>query len=565
MCIDYRGVNRITKKNRYPLPRIDECMDQLGGADIFTKLDLASGYHQIRVKEEDVKKTAFRTRYGHWEFQVMPFGLCIAPSTFMALMNDILRPYLDVFVIVYLDDILIYSEDPETHLHHLVLVMDALRANQLYAGRDKCEFLLAEVDFLGHVVTKGGIATDSRKTTAITSWPAPSTASELRSFLGLTGWYRRYIKDFSTIAAPLTELAKKTVEWKWGPAEQASFTKLKAALTSPPVLLVPDQPLPFQVHTDTSGLGSVRVLSQDHGAGQQPVAYGSQKFSPAERNYSTHEQEMLAIMHALKEWKHYLEGSPHKVTVFTYHASLRYFQTQPSLSRRQARWSELLEDFNLEFKYRPGADNDVSDSLSRRADFKEPKEQQEHSSHGEALANTRALSNSSSHGEAIANTRAKARSSSHGESSLAISIPVQTGAAGAVAGTLSEHIVSHLEGLIEAHQISVTKGTLHIEGNLLQRIRNAYSADPLYKPDSYQRRHYQRDQAARDELWYFNSTRIAIPDDKELRQLILTELQEPADARHLGGAKLEHAAKRICWWPGLQKDVEDFVNNCDEC
>ena len=371
MCIDYRGINKATKKNRYPIPRIDDCMDQLGGAMIFSKIDLTSGYHQIRMREEDIEKTAFRTRYGHFEFLVLPFGLTNAPATFMALMNDILRPFLDVFVVVYLDDILIFSKTPEEHLQHLKLVLEKLRENQLYAQREKCAFLLEEVDFLGHVVTKGGIATDSRKIAAVKEWPAPKTQSEMRSFLGLTGWYRKYIKGFAEIAAPLTELTKDAVEWKWGEAEESAFLKIKQALTEAPVLLVPDQTLPFQVHTDASGIGTGRVLSQDHGAGQQPVAYGSQKLSPAERNYSTHEQEMLAIVQAFKEWRHYLEGSQHKVVVFTDHNSLKYFMTQPSLSRRQARWMELLANFDIEFRYRPGADNEVPDALSRRIDFAE--------------------------------------------------------------------------------------------------------------------------------------------------------------------------------------------------
>ena len=498
MCIDYRGINRITVKNRYPLPRIDECLDQLGGANIFSKFDLTSGYHQIRVRPADIEKTAFRTRYGHWEFMVMPFGLTNAPATFMALMNDILRPFLDIFVVVYLDDILVYSKTPEEHLVHVTKVLDKLREHELYAQRAKCAFLLEEVDFLGHVVTRGGIATDSRKTAAICEWPEPKNASEVRSFLGLTGWYRKYIPKFSAIAAPLTELTKKTVIWVWGTKESESFQKIKEALTQPPVLLVPDQALPFQVHTDASGIGSGRVLTQDQGNGQQPIAYGSQKFSPAEQNYSTHEQEMLAIMHALKEWKHYLEGSPHKVIIFTDHASLRYFQTQPNLSRRQTRWNEFLADFDIEFKYRPGEQNEVPDALSRRADYA-----------GETLA-----------------------------------------------PPLEE----------QREELSaITRSTITLDKDLLERCREAYAQDPQYSEEGMEQNRNRSHLEERDGLWYFQTTRLAVPENEELRQDILSEHHDPAVAGHLGGAKLEAAVKRICWWPGLQKSVEQFVASCDEC
>ena len=500
MCIDYRGINRITVKNRYPLPRIDECLDQLGGSNIFSKLDLTSGYHQIRVKPEDIEKTAFRTRYGHWEFLVLPFGLTNAPATFMALMNDILRPFLDIFVVVYLDDILIFSKTPEEHIVHLTQVLEKLREHQLYAHREKCAFLLEEVDFLGHVITRGGIATDSRKTAAVLSWPAPKTASEVRSFLGLTGWYRKFIPNFSDTAAPLTELTKKTVSWKWGQPEENAFLKIKQALTSPPVLLVPDQTLPFQVHTDASGFGSGRVLSQDQGNGQQPIAYGSQKFSPAEQNYSTHEQEMLAIMHALKEWRHNLEGSPHKVSVYTDHASLRYFLTQPTLSRRQTRWNELLADFNIEFKYRPGEQNEVPDALSRRVDYsKEQQEQQK------------------------------------------------------------------LELQAKERITAITRSVIQHDKSLLEKCQAAYKEDPFYTENTRQRGRYEKDLEQRGELWYFQKTRLAIPNNEELRQDILSEYHDPAHAGHLGGAKLQAAVQRTCWWPGLQKSVEEFVASCDEC
>ena len=223
MCVDYRALNKMTIKNRYPLPRTDELLDQLHGATILTKLDLQSGYHQVRVSEADVPKTAFRTRYGHYEFKVLPFGLTNAPATFMAFMNDVLRPFLDKFVVVFLDDILIYSKTPEDHAKHLRLVLQKLREHRLFAKQSKCEFFLPEVEFLGHVVGADGVKMDERKVAAVRDWPTPTCVRDVRSFLGLIGCYRPFIQDFSRIAAPLTELIKADVAFSWSTAQQAAF------------------------------------------------------------------------------------------------------------------------------------------------------------------------------------------------------------------------------------------------------------------------------------------------------------------------------------------------------
>ena len=217
MCIDYRDLNKVTVKNRYPLPRIDDLFDQLQGASYFSKIDLRSGYHQVRVREGDVPKTAFRTRYGHYEFLVMPFGLTNAPAVFMDLMNRVCKPYLDKFVIVFIDDILIYSRTEQEHAEHLRKLLELLRKEKLYAKFSKCEFWLREVRFLGHVINKNGIQVDPSKVDAVMKWAAPKTATEIRRFLGLAGYYRRFIQDFSKVAKSLTKLTQKRVVFKWGP------------------------------------------------------------------------------------------------------------------------------------------------------------------------------------------------------------------------------------------------------------------------------------------------------------------------------------------------------------
>lgn len=231
LCIDYRDINKVTIKNKYPLPRIDDLFDQLQGAEIFSKIDLRSGYHQLKVKEADIPKTAFRTRYGHYEFLVMSFGLTNAPSVFMDLMNRVFKQYLDSFVIVFIDDILIYSKTRELHCDHLRIVLQQLREKQLYAKLKKCEFWLEKVIFLGHIVSKDGIAVDPSKIESIKQWPIPKTVSEVRSFLGLAGYYRRFISEFSKIALPLTSLTRKTVKYEWTNDCQQAFQILKDKLT----------------------------------------------------------------------------------------------------------------------------------------------------------------------------------------------------------------------------------------------------------------------------------------------------------------------------------------------
>lgn len=368
MCVDYRAVNKVTIKNKYPLPRIDELFDRLQGAKYFSKIDLRSGYHQIRIADEDVPKTAFRTRYGHFEFLVLPFGLTNAPATFMHLMHETFRDYLDDFVIVFLDDILIYSKTEEEHDKHIRMVLDKLKEKQLYAKESKCEFWKTEVSFLGHVVSQEGIRMDPKKVAAINSWPTPQSVSDLRSFLGLAGYYRKFVEKFSSIARPLSNLLCKDTKYEWTDSHEQAFQTLKKAITTAPTLIIPDLNKPFHVVTDASGYAIGASLMQDQGNGLQPCAFLSHSMKAAERNYPVHEQELLAVVQALVEWRHYLLGT--KFTVTTDHHSLQYLKTQSHLSPRQARWIEFLEEFDFEMIYRPGKDNVVADALSRRPDLK---------------------------------------------------------------------------------------------------------------------------------------------------------------------------------------------------
>jgi transposase InsO family protein len=370
MCVDYRGLNRITKKNRHPLPRIDELIDRFRGARYFTKLDLLSGYHQQRIAEEDTHKTAFRCRYGHFEFNVVPFGLTNAPASFSNMMLRVLDPVLDRWVVVYLDDILIYSRTEAEHLQHLRSVLALLRKHGLYAKLSKCSFMQPETDFLGHTISKDGIHTSGGLVRAIREWPRPQKQKDVQQFVGLAQFYNQYIDNFASICLPLTELLGEGVPFSWAQEQEQAFLTLKEAIGKAPVLRIFDPDLLTTVETDASGfaIGAVLFQTDEHGV-SRPVAFTSRKLNPAERNYPTHEQELLAVVHALKTWRFYLDGS--HFIVYTDHATLQHFPTQPKLTRRQARWMELLQEYNFTFKYKKGSDNIVPDALSRRPDHRE--------------------------------------------------------------------------------------------------------------------------------------------------------------------------------------------------
>ncbi|KAJ0950618.1 putative nucleotidyltransferase, Ribonuclease H [Helianthus annuus] len=360
MCIDYRELNKVTVKNRYPLPRIDDLFDQLQGSSFYSKIDLRSGYHQVRVREGDVPRTAFRTRYGHYEFLVMPFGLTNAPVVFMDLMNRVCKPYLDDFVIVFIDDILIYSKSQEDHERHLRLILELLRKEQLYAKFSKCDFWIREVHFLGHIINEMGIHVDPAKIDAIRNWAAPKNPSEVRQFLGLAGYHRRFIQDFSKIAQPLTSLTQKNVVYSWGTKQEDAFQLLKQKLCSAPILSLPEGTEDFVVYCDASIQGLGCVLMQR----EKVIAYASRQLKVHERNYTTHGLELGAVVFALKIWRHYLYGT--KCTIYTDHRSLQHIFDQKELNMRQRRWIELLNDYECAIKYHPGKANVVADALSRK-------------------------------------------------------------------------------------------------------------------------------------------------------------------------------------------------------
>jgi hypothetical protein len=330
------------------------------GAIVFSNIDLRSGYHQLKIRTEDIPKITFTTRYGLYEFLVMSFGLTNAPAYFMNLMNKVFMEYLYQFVVVFIDDILVYSQNEEAHEDHLRLVLQKLHENQLYAKFSKCDFWLKEVAFLDHIITNGGIKVDPGKISEILNWKQPTDVSMIRSFLGLAGYYRRFIEGFCKIVKPLTSLLEKGKEFKWDEACQKCFEELKERLTTAPVLIMPDIHKGFGVYCDASHLGLGCMLMQEG----KVIAYASRQLRKHENNYPTHDLELAIVVHSLKIWRHYMIGN--KCKIFTDHKNLKYIFTQKELNLRQRRWLELIKDYDSETQYHPGKANVVADALSRK-------------------------------------------------------------------------------------------------------------------------------------------------------------------------------------------------------
>ena len=379
MAIDYRKLNSQTIPNRWPLPRIDDLLDSVRDARVFSLLDLRSGYHQIRLTPEDVPKSAFITPFGLYEFKVLPFGLSNAPAIFVKYMSKVLGPLLGKCVVVYLDDILIFSDTPEQHLVHLEQVFQILSANKLFVKASKCALNRTEIKYVGFIVGHGKLRVDPAKIAAISSWPTPTYPKELQSFLGLANYFCKFMQGYSTVAAPLTTLVAQTAPKtkhakgepfgdKWTPAHQSAFDTIKEALCHAPVLTLPDPNKPYRLIADASTIGTGAVLEQDG----HPIAYLSHKLSETESRYTVGEQELLAVILALKAWRCYLHGCPGGLTLVTDHHPLTYLQTQLHLSPKQVRWSQFLSQFMpFTWQYIPGRDN-VADPLSRHPAFAAP-------------------------------------------------------------------------------------------------------------------------------------------------------------------------------------------------
>ncbi|KAL0561497.1 hypothetical protein IC582_001926 [Cucumis melo] len=468
LCIDYRQLNKVTIRNKYPLPRIDDLFDQLRGAVVFSKIDLRSGYHQLRVRESDIPKTAFRMRYGHYEFLVMPFGLTNAPAVFMDLMNKIFHQYLHQFVIVFIDDILVYSMDKKAHEEHLRIVLQTLRDKQLYAKFSKCEFWLNQVVFLGHVVSAGGVSVDLQKVEAVVNGERPASAIE------------------------------------WSDKCEQSFQEMKKRLVTSPILTLPVIGKEYVIYCDASRQGLGCVLMKEG----KVIAYTSRQLKKHECNYPTLDLELAAVVLALKIWRHYLFGE--KCHIFADHKSLKYIFDQKELNLRQRRWLELIKDYDCTIEYHPGKANVVADALSRKSRL--PKS---------ALCGIRASLLSELRGF-------KAVMTAESSGSLLAQFQVRSSLVAEIVGRQPED--SNLQKMLaKAKQGPEAEFELRTDGAIVKQGR------------------------------------LCVPNISELKGVRLEEAHNSAYAMHPRSTKMYRTLKKTYWWPGMKRQIAEYVDRCLIC
>jgi len=507
-CIDYRALNQQTIRDQFPLPIIDDLIDRLQGAKCFSKLDLKYGYWQIEVKDEDIYKTAFRTEHGLFEWTVLPMGLTNAPAAFMRIMSNLFKDF-SAFVVVYLDDLLIFSKSEEEHERHLEMVLQRLKENKLYVKMAKCDLFVGEAEFLGYLVSSHGVAVQQKKIERILNWPTPTNQTELRGFLGLASFYRKFVHRFSEIAAPLHKLTGKNTPWKWSEEAQTAFDDLKTALTTTPVLTIPDLSKPFILTTDASGVGLGAVLSQHTDAGEKPVAFFSRKLNEHEVKYDIYTQELLAVVSALKEWRHYLEApTSFETLIRTDQEALKYLQSQKHLTGKLAGWLNFLANYNFKVQHIPGSKNRVADALSRFS------------------FNTITVT------QALTDEQLDFR------------------------GELYEG---------EDHYIYLLHNSLTVKSKDLLDIQitpDQYSAadrSNYNSPKFYQRLglYYKTHSSGID--------RLCIPKNTESLAKILNLLHDHPTSGHLGIQKTLERAKRRFYWPRMADDINSYVGTCLSC
>lgn len=434
----------------------------------------------------------------------MPFGLTNAPAAFMDLMNRVFRPYLDRFVIVFIDDILVYSKSEKLHVKHLKLVLQTLRSTQLYAKFSKCEFWLDRVGFLGHIVSAEGVSVDPQKVEEVSNWSRPTNVTEIGSFLGLAGYYRRFVQDFSKIAAPLTRLTRKGVKFEWSEKCEQSFQELKNRLTSAPVLTLPDDSGEYVIYSDASRQGLGCVLMQ-HGI---VIAYASRQLRPHELNYPTHDLELAAIVFALKLWRHYLYGA--KCQIFTDHKSLQYVFTQRDLNLRQRRWMELIKDYDCTIEYHPGKANVVADALSRKPSVN--------------LSHLKA-----------------------------VRVPL-----------LCELRATGVD--LSIGEVAALVASFHVRPVLIDQVREAQYQDPsLDRMREKSLDDSQGNFSTRSDGTLLFRNRLVVPNIQMLRHEILEEAHGSAYAVHPGSTKMYRTLKEYYWWPNMKREIAAYVSRCLIC
>ena len=542
ICGDYRSVNAVTKGDSEPLPLMDTVFDQLAGMRWFSKLDLTSGFNQIPVDKASRELMAVSTPIGLYQPTVMPFGVKNAPGSFQREMRRVLRDKLNKGVFVFIDDIIIYSRTEAEHIELIDWVLSQLEKAQYFAHPGKCQFMREEVNFLGHVVRRDGVSMQQHKVQAVSDWPMLKSVKDVRSFLGLAGFYRRFVKGFSEIARPLTDLTQVKLGegWSWGADERRAFNTLKQALTGAPVLAHPDPQRQWTVQTDASGLAIGGVLSQKQDDGlMRPVAFWSKKLSSAERNYSATERELMAIVEAAKHWRAYLHGSPHPVLLKSDHKPLVYLNGKAELGMRLTRWMEELCDLTFEIGYVKGKDNAAADALSRRSD------------HGPGVG--------VEVGAEVECPRLKVKLLSLTSDTATAGTQQARGSTRASSWRVRGQWMGEPQAVLATLQPSETQ--LLVE-SMLADVRAAAAQDEKYqlmlKGDD------QQDGLRRaDGLVYSRSGAVYVPDDRRLKTRLLELAHD--NVGHFGRDKTVERLGRHCVWTGMTKEVEDYCRSCAVC
>ena len=601
VCVDYRALNALTIRNRNAPPLIRETLAKLCTAKWYSKFDIIAAFNEIRMKEGHEQKTAFLTRYGLFEYLVMPFGLCNAPGTFQAFINETLRDFLDVFCTAYLDDILVYSSTERDHVHHVRQVLEKLREVGLFLDINKCDFHVTSVKYLGIIITTDGLQMDPSKVEAIQQWKAPRCLKDVQSFLGFANFYRRFIKGYSKIASPLSRLTKsdqKAFTYPWpddGPENQA-FEQLKKAFTNAPALAHFNPDLETWVETDASDYVVAAILSQRDLQGVlRPVAYLSKKMSPQECNYEIYDKELLAIVRAFEEWHPELAGTPVEdpIKILSDHRNLEYFMTTKQLNRRQARWAEFLSEFNFLITYRPGKQGTKPDSLTRRSQdlplgIGDARNKFQHQVLLKQVHLDKGVNNAAELAVLLLDEK------QHTVAELAAMIydmSEQEISDGELNEEPSEDLRrpsggesnedppdANLVPNAEESNEESADGTLMSDEDLLQQIRNGYEVDELAQAviaakESGHRKLPPVYGGAKVELadceivngQLYVTKRLYIPDIPELRTKIIEKFHTSKPAGHAGRAVTYHRLSSHYYWPGMTDTVQRYIRNCHTC
>ena len=560
-CVDYRRLNDATVKDSYPLPYQQDLMDNLANAKYFSTIDMASGYWQIPLSEDAIQKTAFTSRFGLYEYLVMPYGLTNAPATFQRMMDLVLVGLTWVECLVYMDDIIIFSETWEEHLIRLKNVFERLREHKLVAKIQKCQFGRESIPYLGHIISIRGTATDPEKVKAIQTIPIPKTVSEVRCILGIFGYYRKFIKNYADVAEPLTHLLKKKVVFEWTQACEEALKTLKIMMSEAPVLLRPDFKKAFTLVCDASKVGIGAVLEQTGDDGEQhPVMYWSKTLKPAERNYTTTERECLAIVEAVKNFRHYLYGT--RFTVVTDHHALEFMNSAPDLTGRLQRWAMRMAEYNFDIKYRKGKENANADALSRLGhDIEMEEEEVIHPLVAAVRRVTRSQSQEDEDDEKEDSENQfdeRVSQLSDGDIWDIISVPAMD----------KKQLVTR-KILLEDQRNDSFSGALY---RALILRANPDGANKLSEQDEKELRHEDlRDYKLIDDLVYhiyrtkgLIINQLVIP--KHMRREYLVSIHDGlGSGGHLGLNKSYDKMLNRYWWPGMYKEMEEWIKTCEYC